>query len=63
LPASSPFLPTHERLRAEAAADAAAGENASALARVEEALRLAPTEAVWVRDRLTEMQGRLKGPG
>jgi hypothetical protein len=60
LPARSPFLPTYERLRAEAAADAAAGEIASARARVEEALRLAPIEAVWPRDRLTEMRTRLE---
>jgi hypothetical protein len=60
LPARSPFLPTYERLRAEAAADAAAGEIASARARVEKALRLAPIEAVWPRDRLTEMRTRLE---
>ena len=47
LPASSPFLPAYERLRAEAAALAVAGETASSRARVEEALRLAPAEAVW----------------
>jgi hypothetical protein len=60
LPARSPHLPTYERLRAEAAADVAAGEIASARARVEEALRLAPIEAVWPRDRLTEMRRRLE---
>jgi hypothetical protein len=60
LPASSPFLPIYERLRAEAAAEAAEGETASARARVEDALRLVPAEAVWVRDRLTEMQRRLE---
>jgi hypothetical protein len=63
LPASSPFLPTYERLRAEAAALAAAGETASSRARVAQALRLAPAEAVWVRDRLTEMQNRLEHSG
>jgi len=60
LPARSPFLPFHERLRTEAAADAAAGEIASARSRFEEALRLAPIEAVWQRDRLTEMHKRLE---
>jgi hypothetical protein len=60
LPARSPVVPNYERLRAEAAADAAAGEIASARARVDEALRLAPIEAVWPRDRLTEMRRRLE---
>ena len=60
LPASSPFLPAYERLRAEAAALAAAGETSSSRARVEEALRLAPAAAVSARDRLTEMQNRLE---
>jgi hypothetical protein len=60
LPARSPYLPDYERLRAEAAAEAAAGETASAQARVEEALRLAPIEAVWTRDRLDEMRQRLE---
>jgi hypothetical protein len=60
LPSGSRILPIHERLRAEAAADAAAGEIASARARVEEALRLAPVDAVWARDRLNEMRGRLE---
>jgi hypothetical protein len=63
LPASSPFLPSYERLRAEAAALAAAGDTASSRARVDEALRLAPAEAVWLRDRLTEMQNRLESSG
>jgi hypothetical protein len=60
LPARSPYLPRYERLRAEAAADSAAGEIASARARIEEALRLAPIEAVWPRDRLAEMRRRLE---
>ena len=60
MPARSPYLPIYERLRAEAAADAAAGEIASAMARVEEALRLAPIEAIWPRDRLAEMRRRLE---
>jgi hypothetical protein len=60
LPARSPFLPIYERLRAEAAADAAAGEIASAQARVEAALTLAPMGAVWTRDRLIEMRRRLE---
>ena len=60
LPARSPYLPVYERLRAPAAAEAAAGDIASARARVEEALRLAPIEAVWPRDRLTEMRRRLE---
>jgi hypothetical protein len=54
---------TYERLRAEAAALATAGETASSRARVEEALRLAPAEAVWARDRLTEMHNRFESLG
>jgi hypothetical protein len=54
---------TYERLRAEVAALAAAGETASSRARVEEALRLAPAEAVCARDRLTEMQNRFESLG
>jgi hypothetical protein len=54
---------TYERLRAEAVALAAAGRTASSRAPVEEALRLAPAEAVWARDRLTEMHNCFESLG